>query len=566
MLPPPETHLLTGLDEQVQRQRLRVVLRGLTAAALVSGLGESVAAVWLVAAAVLTTGYGIWLSTVSRGLLHEGRVSHAAASACGGLLLVISVAGLAAPGAAGVLAMAAVLAVVLSLPFLEDPVLRPMVVIALVVVIVVAIADQMTGQQDADAGARIGSLIQAAGLICGAGLVMMSLWQSRQRLDAALGRIGVAIAALKATEAELSEVNSELRTRVADLQARDREVTQLAELGELLEAAETQAEASAVLARDLAALFPAESGSFYSGSDQADLLVASAVWGPAHGGPRIDGPRDCWAIRRGRLHTTGGVEVGPWCAHVDASVPGGSICLPVSAHGRQVGLLHVRMPELPADRKGTSELEDRIRLASTVAEHIGIRLANLELRATPREQSIRDPLTGLYNRRHMEDALERELSRAQRDRSPLGVILLDLDHFKQLNDQYGHAAGDVVLRRLGRMLQARVRAEDICCRYGGEEFLVILPRASMQDTLRRAEALRVAAAAMRAEPDGIELPPVTLSMGVACFPEHGLDPSSLIQAADEALYRAKAGGRDRVEAASAVRARPRKRPATSRMT
>ena len=183
----------------------------------------------------------------------------------------------------------------------------------------------------------------------------------------------------------------------------------------------------------------------------------------------------------------------------------------------------------------------------TVAEDMALALANLRLRETLRSQAIRDPLTGLFNRRYLEETMERELNRVKRQGISLGVIMMDLDHFKEYNDTFGHSAGDELLSALGILLKSQIRGEDIACRYGGEEFLLILPGASLEVALERAESLRQAVKEMHQHHQGLK--PTTLSLGVAVYPDHGDTGLQLIQAADAALYRAKQAGRDRVMAA-----------------
>jgi diguanylate cyclase (GGDEF)-like protein len=182
----------------------------------------------------------------------------------------------------------------------------------------------------------------------------------------------------------------------------------------------------------------------------------------------------------------------------------------------------------------------------TVAEHIALALANLKLQDTLRSQSIRDPLTGLFNRRYMEESLEREMRRAGRGRHPVGIIMLDLDHFKRFNDTFGHEAGDTLLREVGAVLQRSIRGEDIACRYGGEEFTLIMPEASLLDAAQRAEQLREAIRSMNIHHRRQQLGPVTISLGVAIYPDHGPTGDAVLRAADAALYQAKARGRDRV--------------------
>jgi diguanylate cyclase (GGDEF)-like protein/PAS domain S-box-containing protein len=163
-----------------------------------------------------------------------------------------------------------------------------------------------------------------------------------------------------------------------------------------------------------------------------------------------------------------------------------------------------------------------------------------------REQAIRDVLTGLFNRRYLDEVLERELSRAMREGHPLTVMMLDIDHFKKLNDTYGHQAGDEVLKALGNMLRQNARTEDIPCRYGGEEFLLVLPNMSLADARVRAEQWRAKFEALHIVFGQFSMAG-TLSIGIATFPGHGRTRDELIEAADRALYAAKHGGRNRVE-------------------
>jgi diguanylate cyclase (GGDEF)-like protein/PAS domain S-box-containing protein len=163
-----------------------------------------------------------------------------------------------------------------------------------------------------------------------------------------------------------------------------------------------------------------------------------------------------------------------------------------------------------------------------------------------RNQSVRDPLTGLFNRRYMEETLERELRRAARHETQVGVMMVDLDHFKSINDTAGHAGGDAALQQIGVFLRGHLRAGDIACRYGGDEFVLILPEASREATQERAEQLREDAKHLRVEFAGRALPAVTLSIGIAVFPDQGRTSESLMRLADAAMYRAKSLGRDGV--------------------
>jgi diguanylate cyclase (GGDEF)-like protein len=227
------------------------------------------------------------------------------------------------------------------------------------------------------------------------------------------------------------------------------------------------------------------------------------------------------------------------------------LCVPMIAQSEAIGVLHVRQPD--AVMTGETMLawlsEPRQRLVVAIADHTALALANLRLRETLRNQSIRDPLTGLHNRRYMHEVLERELLRARRAEWSIGVLLLDLDKFKAVNDTYGHDAGDEVLKGVSRLLQSRLRAEDIVCRHGGEEFVVVLPQMPLESTLGRAEEIRQAVKGLSVAYRQHAIGPISTSIGAAAFPEHGSTITSLLEAADGALYRAKAQGGDRVEPA-----------------
>ncbi|MGB6115557.1 MAG: diguanylate cyclase [Comamonas sp.] len=173
------------------------------------------------------------------------------------------------------------------------------------------------------------------------------------------------------------------------------------------------------------------------------------------------------------------------------------------------------------------------------------------LQARLREAALRDPLTGLYNRRHLSDTLPGALARCARQGTPLTLVMIDIDHFKQINDRHGHAAGDAMLQALAQLLQTQVREGDMACRMGGEEFLLVLENAALRPAWERAQALCQAFEALAVVHDGARLQ-ATVSCGLASCPEDGTDADTLLRSADRALYAAKAGGRNQLRAASAV--------------
>jgi len=321
----------------------------------------------------------------------------------------------------------------------------------------------------------------------------------------------------------------------------------------MLEMCKSAAESRDVLGQFVDKLFPGTSGNLYLLNFGNDLLEAVVTWGDAGpAGDPVIGKDDCWALRRGQLHVVEEAHSKVNCQHLIVPPKGAYLCAPIMGQGEVLGMLHVQFgaaqAQLPAPVRQRL-LESQQAWALTVTEHVALALANLKLRETLRGQAVRDSLTGLYNRRYMEQALEREILRAARNGRPVGVIMLDLDNFKLFNDTHGHEAGDTLLRVLGDFLVTHVRAEDIACRYGGEEFVVILPEAPLAMARSRAEELWKGVQGLSVNYRGELLRGVTVSAGVAAYPAHGTTMAALLRAADAALYAAKRGGRDRIQVA-----------------
>ncbi|MEW6001470.1 MAG: diguanylate cyclase [Nitrospirota bacterium] len=359
----------------------------------------------------------------------------------------------------------------------------------------------------------------------------------------------------KQAEEELQKVNENLKGWVEELEQRNREISLFGEMGGMLQTCLSEEEAHSVIAKFAQHLFPSEAGSLYVFSASRNVLESVTEWGDSPPGERVFSPDDCWALRRGQVHLIENISSGMLCRHLGHPPSGGYMCVPMMAHGETLGLLHLqsRVEAIGQSDKVRDQLiESKKRLAITMAEQVAMTLSNLKLQEILRTQSIRDPLTGLFNRRYMEESLEREIRRATRNQSQLGVIMIDLDHFKRFNDTFSHAAGDVLLRELGTFLRTSVRGEDIACRYGGEEFALIMPEASLEITRKRAELLREGVRHLNVRYLGQTLGMITISLGVAIFPEHGPTGEAVLRAADAALYRAKAEGRDKVIVEEAV--------------
>ncbi|MGA8223381.1 MAG: diguanylate cyclase [Candidatus Acidiferrales bacterium] len=351
---------------------------------------------------------------------------------------------------------------------------------------------------------------------------------------------------------ELAHANEKLLARVGELHRLSDETNLIHEMGDLLQACISTTETCQIIRQFMEKLFPGESGALCMLNASHNLLDAAAVWGefpPAEG---VFAPDDCWALRRGRSHLSEDCPSALRCKHLADSRQPGSLCVPLMALGESLGLLHLRSSATAATGLKQRDPQAHQLRAERTAERIALALVNLKLRESLRWQSIRDPLTGLFNRRYMEESLDREIRRAIRNRQPLGTIMVDLDHFKNFNDAYGHEAGDTVLAAVGGLLQSRTRVEDIACRYGGEEFALIMPDAHLEFLQKRADELREEAKHLQIHYRGKPLDRISLSLGLSSYPEHGNSAIELLRIADAALYRAKSEGRDRVVVADLI--------------
>jgi diguanylate cyclase (GGDEF)-like protein len=342
---------------------------------------------------------------------------------------------------------------------------------------------------------------------------------------------------------EVGELAAAFNLMATELESRTREMRALGELGDHLQACMTVAEACQVLIPSARALFPDDSGCVFAFAPSRDVLEPLAAWGSASA-PSSFAPDECWAVRRGRLQAVSGGSRAPRCQHVSGE--GDYLCCPMSAQGEVLGVLHVQLGSpVGAGSEGPAEQKQRVVLS--VADQFALALANLRLRETLRSLSIRDPLTGLFNRRYLEESLDRELRRAQRRGLPVAILMLDVDQFKLFNDTFGHEAGDLVLQEVAALLRRNTRAEDIACRYGGEEFTLILPEMTLEHAKVKAQLINEAVRQLRVLQGQQFLGSVTISVGVAIFPTDGSNARDVLHAADAALYRAKQCGRDRVE-------------------
>lgn len=372
--------------------------------------------------------------------------------------------------------------------------------------------------------------------------------------------------ALRNSESELrlvnSEVESQVARRTAELDvalarqsAQQERLIRINEGAQLLQACRDLPEIAKVVAAQLSVQFTGVPGAFYVYRASRDALEREASWqaGPDDFATTI-AAGNCWATRRGRLHC-GGSASGR--LHCDSGTchNAHTVCLPLAAGEEVVGLI-ILWPAADPEREPMAGVEraDWSLLLSAFRESVAVAVANVRLRETLREQSLRDRLTGLLNRRYIDEALNIGLAEALRRGAPYSVAMIDVDHFKRFNDTYGHEAGDLVLSTLGAHFSRSLRQCDIPCRYGGEEFLVLLPATDGDSALAVLQKLCRSVEALVVRLDATRQAGVTISAGVATFPADGGDAETLLRSADGALYQSKHAGRNRVTRAMAQKA------------
>jgi diguanylate cyclase (GGDEF)-like protein len=338
------------------------------------------------------------------------------------------------------------------------------------------------------------------------------------------------------------------------LRRRNEERRQVADLSAALQLSDSRREAYGIIETFARRMLQGASGAFYVYTASRDQLTLVTQWtrpGETHDFVDHLHPTDCWGLRQGGRHTgcadavagpAASLDVSPiHCRHVPDQA-GAYICIPIIGRGQILAMLHLRSEQFRT-AKGAARWDS---LIERLTDQLSLSLTNIELREKLENMALRDGLTGLYNRRFIDEMLDHELAKLRRDGKKAAFLLLDVDHFKRFNDTYGHQAGDEALRKVGAALTATVRASDVVCRYGGEEFLVFLPECGAEEALAKAEAIRHAISVMPLRIVGANIPPVTASIGVAIYPDAATSRTDLIQLADRALYRAKADGRDRV--------------------
>ncbi|MFA0541573.1 diguanylate cyclase [Vibrio sp. 10N.222.52.B7] len=339
----------------------------------------------------------------------------------------------------------------------------------------------------------------------------------------------------------VQRVEEEQKKQDERIRQRTHEIELMHRLATMLAACSNMVEAQQIVSDILPRILGQVNGSVSLMRASRNQLVTQLDWGETWPGSVSFAPEECWSLRKGRAHLSNNDFHSLTCGHMHEMDNNQTLCIPLTAHGNTIGIMHLYFGQ--GDIKIDPIIEQ---LAFSVSEHLGLALANLSLQEKLRSQALSDPLTGLFNRRFFEQKLEEHSMNSPTSEQPLSLLMLDLDHFKRFNDNFGHDAGDFVLKEISALLKQSVSEDEIACRLGGEELAVLLPHYSMQEATEFGQTLCDAVRSMHLEHKGLSLGQLGVSIGVATYPKPASDTESLVKMADNALYMAKDMGRSRV--------------------
>jgi diguanylate cyclase (GGDEF)-like protein len=350
------------------------------------------------------------------------------------------------------------------------------------------------------------------------------------------------------SEKTLKTTNEELGRAYSELKHHDADVSLLNEMENALQSCNSIDETTLIISKYCQKLLPFSAGIIYLINPSRNYLEEMATWNSPTVIEKVFSPRQCWGLRQGKTYIYVKNNTSIPCEHMHNKVDSSNFCVPLLAQNEVIGLMQMIVDEsLNLSESEILELYNKHEtLIKNLSVQLALAIANIQLRDTLKNRSIRDPLTGLYNRTYLNEFIGRDLHRAGRNKETVSIVMMDIDNFKLLNDKYGHDAGDMVLKELGKLLQENIRKSDISCRYGGEEFLLIFYDTNEEGARARVENLQMLISQMDVILRGTILEKITISFGLAIFPEHGATAESLITAADQALYLSKKNGRNQL--------------------
>ncbi|MFS0518010.1 diguanylate cyclase [Nostoc sp. UIC 10607] len=351
---------------------------------------------------------------------------------------------------------------------------------------------------------------------------------------------GISIDITESIEAQrsLTDLNRQLEEKALELEAKKRELIYLSDMADMLYSCESEDEMYQVVALTCSKLFPKMSGSIYITANSKNYVQMNSFWGGQRSSKEIFSLSDCWALRRGKLnllspHNNSGLM----CSHLIQPLSGTHLCVPLFGQGEVVGILHIdTLEEISPEAQQITEI---------IARTLGIALNNLSIKQRLTHDSLRDGMTQLFNQSYMQSITEQRLAEAERLGQPLSVIFLDIDNFKSYNSRYGHVTANIVLQGLAKLLLKSIRSFDIPCRWGGEEFVIVMPNMTLETLRKRVEQLRIDIEQMQLKDGDRILESITASFGIAVS-EPGITVKDFLDRANQAMLEAKRTGKNRV--------------------
>ena len=351
----------------------------------------------------------------------------------------------------------------------------------------------------------------------------------------------------KLVEGSTTEINDEIVKGLSVLEQCYSEIALTSKMGSFLESCINLAEANRVITQFLPLMFPSFDGALYLLNDSNNMYETTSSWGKTVESDETFDADSCWAVRRRKAHFFNCGENEDFCSHCGKGMKHGYMDVPMIAQGKILGLLHLEKKDEAEKNANDNMLTDLGKnLAAIVASQLAFALSNIRLQEAAREQAIRDTVTGLYNRRYMEQALDKEIRQAARNNASVGVITLYIDNFRKFNDRHGYKSGDLIIRNLGDFLKNNSHPGDIVCKCSGDKFAMICPRISPDEVKQRAKGILEGLGYFNKRHQDLYQEPLTLSLGIAIFPENGNTSEQIIKLADMALNQAAQEGGNKI--------------------
>ncbi|MEH1875012.1 diguanylate cyclase domain-containing protein [Nostoc sp.] len=355
--------------------------------------------------------------------------------------------------------------------------------------------------------------------------------------DRRIGGISFDITESIEAQRSLTDLNRQLEEKTLKLEAKKQELIYLSDMADMLYCCESEDEVYQVVALTCSKLFPNMSGCIYIIANSKSYVQMNSFWGDKKNSKEIFSQSDCWALRRGKLNLLSPHNSGLICNHLIEPISGTHLCVPLFGQGEVIGILHIyTLEEISPEDQQITEI---------IARTLAIALNNLSIKKRLTYDNLRDGMTQLFNHNYMQTITEQRLAEAERSGEPLSVIFLDIDNFKSYNSRYGHLTANIVLQGLAKLLLKSIRSFDIACRWGGEEFVIVMPNMTLENLRKRVEQLRIDVEQMQLKDGDRILQGITASFGIAVS-EPGITVKDFLNRANQAMLEAKRTGKNRV--------------------